>query len=266
MFHRAQASAVLKPKVTIRTITAKAIKSHISAIQMSILSILIFYLISVGYGFPVRKLTQLGLYLERVFGHSEIEPALAFPRDAIEFREGLNWHQTKISSTALKDSNTAVDHLSGDSLFQQELTDLSIFIVQELVKFIDVMPDPLDLIDLHKTHQKFPIEGDINVLLLVANLYIHHFTQNPIMLFRLNVIRCKIVRSINKSADKVYDRFRKDMQHQSSKSFFHRLQIKIHSMVIGMEFHVVFRLLVFEHLMELWRHDSTQDCHNSGPE
>jgi hypothetical protein len=232
---------------------------------MSILSFLI--LISVGYSFPVRKLTQLGLYLERVFEHSEIEPhALAFPRDMIEFRENPAWHQTKRSRTALKDSYTAVDHLSSDPLFEQELDDLSIFIVQELVKFVDVMPDPLELVDLYKTHEKFPTKGGINVLWLVTNLYIHYFTQNPILLFRLNMIRCKIVRSINKSADKVYDRLHKDMQLRTSKSFFHQLQNKVHSMVIGFEFHVVFRLLVFEHLMELWQHDSIEFCHNADPE
>lgn len=216
---------------------------------MFLFSFFIFYL-HISSSFPVQK-AKLGLLTYFHGAKNEnyriLLSNLKHHQDRLDYFLNSNEIQKSLS----------LDYFLDDKAFKYEIYNVSKFIVEKVVYLLDVMPGPLELIELYKDHEMFPdsFEDSNPIFHLLFQLYIHHLKENqnlwPIF---LNVGE-EIVNTVDDASARAFDRFQLlngHESHESTLSFMEQLKSKTSNIISKFEFHVLFRSILLELLLNLW--------------
>lgn len=219
-------------------------------ILMNIIAITLISLVSIIFSFPIYKIS----FLYHGIGQELKTHRFLFPKEIL-YKKKIEMHHIPQS---LEIQKLSIDHLLKDPVFMHELFNLSYIISDEFVKMIDSMPDPLELVSLYKNHKMYPksFDNESSSIQLLSNLYVHHLKRSPKLWLELLKKRQVILRSIDGAVDRVYHRFQKEINSPntdtSSLSLLKKLSGQVNSMLIVSEFHIVFRIILFELLLDLW--------------
>ena len=207
------------------------------------------------------------LYIGTIDPHRHQLGSVKLPMTKLYNKQLLRMHRfyhSLESGSSYKDTNLDIEHLINEPIIRRELSFVSSIIVDEFAELISYLPKPSELISMYKNHSQY--DGDLHdsdYLNLMLGMYVHHSIRRPEFILKLKKSRHHVVKAINDGAKRAMEelnilKYSRKSEISSYATFLDKLNVEVESMLLKMEFHAVFRLLILDMLVNSWENHSRE--------